>query len=284
MTSPKILLSSWNLHPRKRLGQNFLSDPSTGKMIVERSQITSEDNVLEIGAGLGALTIPLAIQANKVYAVEKDPNLIKLLTTELLKNDLSNVVLIQEDILKINLMDIFNNEGRKLFVTGNLPYNISSQILVQLINQRRFVVRAVLMLQKELTQRLVSKPSCRDYGRLSVMLQYCADLKSLAHVKAAMFFPKPKVDSEVLELRFKENPANVVSDERFLFVVIKAAFGKRRKTLRNSLSGSELQINAKTAGQVLELSGIDPRRRAETLSILEFISLSNNLKNILETK
>ena len=281
MTSPKTLLSAWNLHPKKRLGQNFLSDPSTAKMIIARSEITPDDVVLEIGAGLGALTIPLALVADKVYAIEKDPNLTKLLTTELLANNLSNVVLIQKDILDLDLADIFNNEGRKLFVTGNLPYNISSQILVQLIRQRRFVLRAVVMLQKELAQRLISKPSCRDYGRLSVMLQYCADLKPLAPIKAAMFFPKPKVDSEVLKIRFKDVPVHSVSDETFLFEVIKAAFGKRRKTLRNSLSGSDLQINTETASYALELSGIDPGRRAETLSVSEFVNLSSNLKNIL---
>jgi len=113
------------------------------------------------------------------------------------------------------------------------------------------------------------------------MLQYCAEIKSLATIKASMFFPKPKVDSEVLELRFKDTPDAPVSDETFLFTVIKAAFGKRRKTLRNSLSGSELHLTAETAGHALELSGIDPSRRAETLSVSEFISLSNNLKNIL---
>ena len=284
MTSPKTLLSAWNLRPRKRLGQNFLSDPSTAKMIVSRSNITSDDVVLEIGAGLGSLTIPLAITAKKVYAVEKDPELLKLLNTELLTHNLSNVELIQKDILNLDIFDIFNKEGRKLIVAGNLPYNISSQILVQLINQRNYVTRAVLMFQKELASRLISKPSCKDYGRLSVMLQYCAELKSMAHIKASMFFPTPKVDSEILEIIFKDRSNDSVSDEAFLFKVIKASFGRRRKTLRNSLAGSELNINTKTAAYALECSDIDPKRRAETLSVSEFISLSNNLKDILTSK
>jgi 16S rRNA (adenine1518-N6/adenine1519-N6)-dimethyltransferase len=250
-------------------------------MIVSRSNITSEDVVLEIGAGLGALTIPLAIAAKKVYAVEKDPELLKLLNTELLTHNLSNVVLIQKDILSLDLSDIFNSEGQKLIVAGNLPYNISSQILVQLIKHRNYVTRAVLMFQKELASRLISKPSRKEYGRLSVMLQYCADLKSLAHIKASMFFPKPKVDSEILEITFADRSDDSVSDETFLFKVIKASFGKRRKTLRNSLAGSELQISTKTAADALECSGIDPVRRAETLSVSEFISLSNTLKDIL---
>lgn len=281
MTTPKTLLSAWNLRPRKRLGQNFLSDPSTAKMIVSRSNITSDDTVLEIGAGLGALTIPLAMAASKVYSVEKDPELLKLLNTELLAHNLSNVILVQKDILHFDLSDIFNKEGKKLIVAGNLPYNISSQILVRLINQRNFVSRAVLMFQKELADRLTSKPFCKAYGRLSVMLQYCADIKSLANIRASLFFPKPKVDSEVLEIKFKDRPADTVSDEMFLFKVIKAAFGRRRKTLRNSLAGSELHIDTTTATTALERSGIDPQRRAETLSVKEFISLSKSLKVIL---
>ena len=281
MTSPKTLLSAWNLRQRKRLGQNFLSDPSTAKMIVSRSNITSDDVVLEIGAGLGSLTIPLAITAKKVYAVEKDPKLLKLLNTELLTHNLSNVELIHKDILSLDISDIFNKEGSKLIVAGNLPYNISSQILVQLINQRNYVTRAVLMFQKELASRLISKPSCKDYGRLSVMLQYCAELKSMAHIKASMFFPTPKVDSEILEITFKDRSNDSVSDEAFLFKVIKASFGRRRKTLRNSLAGSELNISTKTATDALDRSGIDPQRRAETLSVPEFINLSNTLKEIL---
>lgn len=284
MTSPKTLLSAWNLRPRKRLSQNFLSDPSTAKMIISRSGITSDDVVLEIGAGLGALTIPLAIAAKKVYAVEKDPELLTLLNTELLTHNLSNVELIQKDILSLDLFDIFDRERRKYIVAGNLPYNISSQILVQLIKQRTYVTRAVLMFQKELASRLISKPSCKDYGRLSVMLQYCADLKSLAHIKAKMFFPAPKIDSEILEITFKDRSHQPVSDEMFLFKVIKASFGRRRKTLRNSLAGSELNINTKTAAAALEQSGINPQRRAETLSVSEFIRLSNNLKNILTSE
>lgn len=281
MTSPKTLLSAWNMRPKKRLGQNFLADPSAAKLIVGRSAIAPEDIVVEIGAGLGSLTIPLAMAAGKVYAVEKDPDMIQLLTTELLANNLSNVILIQKDILRVDLVELSNTVQRPLIVMGNLPYNISSQVLVKLIKQRHSVTRAVLMFQQELARRLMSRPSCKDYGRLSVMLQYCADVKPLAHMKASMFFPKPKVDSEVLEIRFRDRLEGTVSDEAFIFNVIKAAFGRRRKTLRNSLAGSELQIDTESAGHALALSGIDPKRRAETLSVEEFIRLSHHLKDIV---
>lgn len=284
MTFPKTLLTAWNLRPKKRLGQNFLSDPSTAKMIVSRSKISENDVIVEIGAGLGALTIPLAKSARKVYAVEKDPELVKLLNTELLTHNLSNVELIQGDILHVNIAEIYNKESNKIIVAGNLPYNISSQILVKLIHERKGISCAVLMFQKELATRIASKPSCKDYGRLSVMLQYCADIKSIAHINASMFFPIPKVDSEVLQIDFKDRADFSTSDDAFLFNLIKASFGKRRKTLRNALAGSELDINAATAVLALERSGIDPQRRAETLSVAEFVHLSNNLKAVLTDK
>lgn len=277
MTSPITLLKAWNLRAKKQLGQNFLKDPSTAEMIVARSGILPEDIVLEIGAGLGALTIPVARIAEKVYAVEKDLQLIELLKTEILANNLSNVVIIEKNILDVDIKALVENVGRKIIVMGNLPYNISSQILIQLINSRSAVSRAILMFQKELAQRITSQPGCKDYGRLTVMLRYCADIKTLATVKACLFFPKPKVDSEILEIKFKSVPQYPANDEAFLFRVIKAAFSKRRKTLKNALAGSELHIDAKTAGHVLESTGIDPGRRAETLTVREFVKLSNRL-------
>ncbi len=275
MTSPGTLLRAWNLRPRKQLGQNFLSDPSTGEMIVARSGILPEDIVLEIGAGLGALTIPLARIAKKVYAIDKDCRLIDLLETELLVNKLSNVVLIEKDILKVDIEEFEENAGCKIIVMGNLPYNISSQVLVKLIKSRNTVSRAILMFQKELSQRITAQPGCKDYGRLTVMLGYCAEIKKLGSVKASLFFPKPKVDSEVLEIRFKKTLNHKVSNEEFFFQVIKAAFGRRRKTLKNALAGSELDIDAKTAKYMLEGAGIDSVRRAETLTAKEFIKLAN---------
>ncbi len=275
MTSPRILLAAYNLHPKKQLGQHFLSDPSTAEMITERSGIVPEDIVLEIGAGFGALTIPLARTAKKVYAVDTDSQVLELLKTELIANSISNVVLIKKNILKVNIESLAEKAGRRLIVIGNLPYNISSQILVQLIKSRSVVSRAIFMLQKELSRRITAKPCCRDYGRLTVMLQYCADIKKIADIKAHQFFPKPKVDSEVLEINFKTAIKCLAKDEAFLFKVIKAAFGQRRKTLRNALAGSGLQVDTGTVMRVLESAGIDPSRRAETLTVSEFVKLSN---------
>ncbi len=277
MTSPRILLAAHQIRPKKQLGQNFIVDPAFAEMIVRRADILPEDIIFEIGAGLGALTIPLARRAKKVFAVERDRQIIGILNTEILAGNLSNVSIIEKDILSMDIEALAEDIGRELVVMGNLPYNISSQILVQLIRSRKAVSRAVLMFQKELAQRITAQLGCKDYGRLTVMLRYCSDIKKLLDVKASLFFPKPKVDSEILELKFKKEIDPKAVDETFLFQVIKAGFGNRRKTLKNALAASELNIDAYTAKSVLEASGIDPIRRAETLAVEEFVKLSNTL-------
>jgi 16S rRNA (adenine1518-N6/adenine1519-N6)-dimethyltransferase len=265
------------MHARKQLGQHFLENPATSEMIVNRCRVMPEDVVLEIGAGLGALTIPVARIAKKVYAVEKDHKIISLLKTELTSNSLFNVILIEKDILRVNIEEFAEEASRKIIVLGNLPYNISSQVLVKLIKARSAVSRAALMFQKELAQRITAKPGCKEYGRLTVMLNYCADIKKVADIKASQFFPRPKVDSEVLEITFRDS-LKYSDYEEFLYRVIKAAFGQRRKNLKNALAGSELHIAAETSMHALENAGIDPTRRAETLSVEEFVRLSDILK------
>jgi len=282
MTSPRTLLSAWNLHPKKQLGQNFLSDPSTARMIIERAGLHPEDTVLEIGSGLGALTIPAAMQVARVTAVETDRKIAELLKTELLAAGSDNVTIVRDNILNVDIKKVAQGVAGKIVVIGNLPYNISSQILVKLINSRSVVDRAIVMFQKELAERLVAKPGSKTYGRITVMLAYCSQIKSLATIKAQMFFPRPKVDSEVIEIRFRENMGAQADDEAYLFQVIKAAFGKRRKTLKNALSQSQLGIDGQTAAKALSASGVDPVRRAETLTAAEFVRLSNTIGTVLK--
>ncbi|MDH4206424.1 MAG: 16S rRNA (adenine(1518)-N(6)/adenine(1519)-N(6))-dimethyltransferase RsmA [Desulfobacteraceae bacterium] len=277
MTSPRKLLAAHKIRPKKQLGQNFIVDPAFTEMIVKRAGILPEDIILEIGAGLGALTIPLARRAKKVFAVEKDRQIIPILNMEVLVSGLTNISIIEKDILSVDIKALVEDMGGKIVVMGNLPYNISSQILVQLIRSREGISRAVLMFQKELAQRITAETGCKDYGRLTVMLRYCSDIKKLVDAKASLFFPKPKVDSSILELKFKKEIDHKAADEPFLFKVIKAGFGNRRKTLKNALAASELNIDPNTATVVLEKSGIDPIRRAETLTVEEFVKLSNNL-------
>ncbi len=277
MTSPKRLLNYWQLHPKKQLGQNFLIDPSTADMIVSRSKINPKDVVLEIGAGLGALTIPLSRAAREVYAVEIDHALTSLLKAELDSHGIENVTIIDHNILRVDIQEIMEAAGRKLIVFGNLPYNISSQVLVHLIKSRSALKRAYLMFQKELARRISAGPGKKDYGRISAMLQSCADIKSIAEVKASQFFPRPKIDSEVLEIIFNNWMDQFVKEEDLFFNVIKAAFSKRRKTLKNALGTSAYFQDAKDADQVLNNIGIDPIRRAETLTVEEFARLSNEV-------
>ncbi len=280
MTSPKALLKAWNLRPKKKLGQHFLVDPSTAGMIVRNSQISPADTVVEIGAGLGALTIPVAKTAQHVFAIEKDPQLTQLLKTELLVHKRSNVTIIEKNILEVDLPLLAGKIDRPLIVVGNLPYNISSQVLIKLIKARKNVSRAILMFQKELARRITAGPGKKEYGRLTVMLAYCAEIKSIATVTASLFYPVPKIDSEVVEVDFNVRREYPAHDEVMLFEVIKAAFGNRRKTLRNALSSSGLKIKPQTAQQALEAAGIDPTRRAETLDVAEFVALQISLAQV----
>ena len=281
MTSPRTLLAAWNLRPKKYMGQNFLSDPSTAETIVSRAHLSSEDVVLEIGAGLGALTTVLARVVKKVYAVEKDRQLIELLKTELLANRISNCEVITKNILQMDLYAITDTVGHKITVIGNLPYGISSQILIKLIQSRNAIERTILMFQKELAQRIAAQPGGRDYGRITAMLRYCADIRILADIKSAVFYPPPKVDSTVIETRFKSTAMYGPHDEAMLFAVIKAAFGNRRKTLKNALAASGLGIDAHSALKALQSAGIDPSRRAETLQPAEFVSLEISLRETM---
>jgi len=281
MTSPKVLLKAWNLRPKKKLGQHFLVDPSTAEMIVRRSRITSKDTVMEIGAGLGALTIPVAKIAGCVYAVETDSQLTPLLKNELLVHKLTNVEIIEKNILSIDIHSLAKKIGRRLIVMGNLPYNISSQVLIQLIEARKHVNRAILMFQKELARRITASPGNKDYGRLTVMLSYCAEIKSIATIAASLFYPAPKIDSEVIGVNFNILRPYPLHDETMLFEVIKAAFGNRRKTLKNALSTSGLHIDPQIAHQALTAAGIDPARRAETLAVTEFVALQISLAQTL---
>jgi len=278
MTSPRILLKAWGILPKKHLGQNFMQDPLYPKRIASHADIDEDDIVLEIGSGLGALTIPLARKVRKVIAVETDNRLVPLLKSELAVNGVTNVEVLEQDIRRMDLAALADANLRKLIVAGNLPFSISSQILMKLINSREAVSSAVLMFQKELAQRLEAKPNTKAYGRITVMLQYCSYIDPVCDVPSNAFYPRPGVDSRVLRITFHGSHSGQCDDEAFLFRVVKAGFGKRRKTMRNALAKSGLPIDSATASQILEENGIDPSRRAETLSIQEFVRLSNGLK------
>jgi 16S rRNA (adenine1518-N6/adenine1519-N6)-dimethyltransferase len=284
MTAPQILLKAWNLKARKALGQNFLKEPTLCRQIVSLANIDRTQTVMEIGAGLGAMTIELAVKARQVLAVEKDRQLLPLLRAELLANRVQNVLLLQQDVLTLEWESMVRTLDKPLVVMGNLPYNISSQIVVMLLRQRQWVDRAVLMFQKELADRLVASPGSKTYGRLSVMLQYCADLTRLRTIPANVFYPQPKVDSALLAIQLKKQIDPVANDEKLLARVVQAAFGQRRKTMRNALSSGLLPLDGPAAEAVLSSSNVDSRRRAETLCVEEFVTLTNQVQAYIESR
>lgn len=272
MTHPGELLKRNGLYAGKELGQNFLSNPATARMIVDRTGVNKETTVLEIGPGLGAITLPLAKACKQVVAVEKDRRIIPLLEGELAEEEICNVRIINQNILKTDIREIAGTE--KLVVIGNLPYNISSQILFQLVTIRQVVTRAFLMFQKELAERLLSSAGTKNYSRLSAVVQYASKISRVADIRSNAFFPRPEVDSTVLRFDFFETQGMEEKDEILLFSVIKAAFSKRRKTLHNAMSGGETGLTKEIVGIALANAGIDSSRRAETLNVQEFIDLS----------
>lgn len=275
MTHPGQLLKQANLYAGKELGQNFLSDPGIAETIIRKTGISADTTVLEIGPGLGALTIPIARLTGNIIAVEKDSRMIGLLEQQLLENDLHHVHIINRDILKTDIAELSGD--KKLVVIGNLPYNISSQILFKLVEVREFIKSAFLMFQKELAKRIVSPPGGREYSRLSAVVQYASDVRHFTDVGPASFFPRPEVASSILEFNFKPALEFDAEQEKVLFQVIKAAFSKRRKTLRNSLAGTALKFDKAQVAQILNAAGIDAARRAETLSVDEFVILAHSV-------
>lgn len=274
---PWKLLNAGQLRPKKALGQNFLIDPSTAQLIIRKSGVTAQDAVVEIGPGLGALTFALAGAARVVYAIEKDASLVRILDEQLRRNEVSNVRLTHGDIFDADLAAMALREASPLMVFGNLPYYISSQLLIYLVRLRTCIRQADLMFQKEVARRLTAVPGTKAYSRLTVMLQYYADISRTAAVDAHLFWPKPGVDSEVLQFRFKASPHPPLADHGLFAAVVKAAFGKRRKTLQNALLGSELGVPKEALIRGFEEAGINGQSRAESLSVDQFVHLANAL-------
>ncbi|MBW1988473.1 MAG: ribosomal RNA small subunit methyltransferase A [Deltaproteobacteria bacterium] len=276
--SASTLLGAYGLKPKKSLGQNFLASPATGEMLADRMEITGEDTVLEIGAGLGALTFPMASRAKFVHAVETDGRLCPILQEQAAALGLSNVAVVCKDILSTRLSDF--SEGEPLVVAGNLPYHISSPVLAWLVAQRSLVKRAYLMFQKELARRILAKPGGKDYSRISVLAAYASTVTPLADLDAERFYPRPKVKSRALAFDFdKPGFADPEAEQRF-FKTVEAAFSTRRKALRNALAHGGAAADPKQAEAALKAAGIDPSRRAETLDIDEFMRLSTHVGRV----
>lgn len=301
-TAVRSLLGRYDLVPRKGLGQHFLWQQQVVKRMADAAELDSSDLVLEIGPGLGILTEACAVRAGLVIAVELDQNLFPLLEEEL--GAYSNVRLIQGDARKVDFRSLVREQepdySGRCKVLGNLPYYLTSPLLVRLLNGGLQAELLVLMVQQEVAGRIVAAPGGKEYGSLSVLVQYYSRPELLFTVSPHDFWPQPGVTSAVVRLRLRAQPAVTASDPALLFQVVRAAFRYRRKTLRNALgeagllpaggdgrrsSGADVGTSAigrlpkapGAADTVFEDAGIDPGRRGETLDLVEFACLAEAL-------
>jgi len=267
VTNAKQLLDAFDLDPKRSLGQNFLHDPNTLHKIVSAAELTATDTVLEIGPGTGALTTHLAAAAGRVIAVEIDQRLIPILQHELAAYP--NVEIRCADILQVTVPELVG--ASPYSVVANLPYYITSAILRHLLEAEHKPRRMVVTVQQEVAERLAAQPG--DLSVLAVSVQFYGKVQVMSHIGAASFWPRPDVASAVVRVDVYEQRPVAVPSEALFFRVVKAGFGQKRKQLRNSISAG-LSISAAEAGTLLEKSAIDPMRRAETLSLEEWLRLT----------
>ena len=272
------VLQKYNFTFQKKFGQNFLIDPHVLDKIIAAAEITKDDFVLEIGPGIGTLTQYLAEAAREVVAVEIDSSLIPILEDTLSSYD--NVSVINEDVLKVDLKKLAKerNGGKPIKVVANLPYYITTPIIMGLFESHVPLKSLTVMVQKEVALRMQAGPGTKDYGALSLAVQYYADPYLAANVPPNCFMPRPNVGSAVIRLtRFEETPVKV-KDEALLFRLIRASFNQRRKTLQNGLVNSpELHFSKEQVATAIETLGVSPSVRGEALTLEQFAALCNAL-------
>lgn len=272
IASPQVtnhILHRFKLRADKKLGQNFLIDENIVRNIVAAAELSDKDTVLEVGPGIGTLTQGLAESGASVVAVELDKRLLPVLDATLEGYD--NVRIVNGDILQVDIMQTVGVDEFK--VCANLPYYITTPIIFALLEKRLPMERLVAMVQKEVAERMAAKPGGKDYGALSVAIQYYTEPEIAFIVPPSSFIPAPSVDSAVIVCKRREKPPVEVCDEALFFRVVKAAFSLRRKMLNNSLKN--MGIKGEQVAKWLELAGVDGKRRAETLSLEDFAALTN---------
>jgi len=270
------VLKKYNFNFQKRFGQNFLIDTHVLDKIIHSAGITKDDMVLEIGPGIGTMTQYLCESAREVVAVEIDQSLIPILGDTLSEYD--NVTVINEDILKVDINQLVNerNNGKPIKVVANLPYYITTPIIMGLFEAHVPVESITVMVQKEVAMRMQAKPSTKDYGALSLAVQFYATPYIVANVPPNCFMPRPNVGSAVIRLTIHKNPEIVVKDEKLMFRLIRASFNQRRKTLVNGLkNSSELSLTKEQIESALKELGVSETIRGEALTLEQFAKLSN---------
>ena len=271
----KKLLNRHRLRPKKSWGQNFLISNPIIKKIVDALNPTPQDWVLELGAGAGALTEPLCQKAEKVFALERDPDLLQLLKREF--GSIPNLEIIPADAASFPLKSI--KAPRPLLIAGNLPYQISAPILFHLQKERKYFSRAILMLQKEVAERLTANPnSGKNYSILSVVFSAFFKVEKVFNVSKNNFYPRPKVDSAIVKLTSLKEPTAPIEDEKFFIQTVKMAFSQRRKTLYNNIRSHYPTLSKEKIITLLQEIGLDTQQRGETLSVQQFANLAKKLK------
>ena len=278
-TNTIAVLNRYGFSFQKKFGQNFLIDENVVEKIVRDAGVTKDDFVLEIGPGIGTMTQILCENAREVVAVEIDDKLIPILTEDTL-SWYDNVTVIHEDILKLDIVKLANerNGGKPIKVVANLPYYITTPIIMGLIESHVPLDSITIMVQKEVADRMQVGPGTKDYGALSLAVQYYAKPQILLNVPASCFMPRPNVDSAVIQLTRYEKPPVEVADEHLMFRLIRASFNQRRKTMTNSVGNSpELSVSKEQMAAALEKCGLSATVRGEALTLAQFAELANVL-------
>ena len=275
----KEVVQKHNFKFSKSLGQNFLIDTNVIDRILEGARVQEGDYVIEVGPGIGTLTKEMGRTAEKVVAIEIDKTLIPILEETLA--DFPNIEVINQDILKVDVQELVKEKlnGGPVKLIANLPYYITTPIVMKFLEEDIPVTDIVVMVQKEAADRMNAQPNSKDYGALSVAVQYYCDTEIVAKAPRHMFMPQPNVDSTVIGLHVREEKKYNVDNEDIFFKTVKASFGQRRKTLLNALGGLGF-LSKDDIKEVLQMANIDEKRRGETLSIEEFASLSNAVNRI----
>ncbi len=288
LTSPstiKYIMEKYGFRFSKSLGQNFLISEFIIEDILDGAEISEEDYILEVGPGIGVMTKAMANRAKQVAAIEIDKSLLPVLSETLA--DCDNVEIVSGDVLKLDINEVIDTklEGNKAKVVANLPYYVTTPIIMKLLEEDINVSDIVVMVQKEVADRMVSPPNNKTYGALSVAVQFYSQPEIITKDPRTSFMPQPNVESTVIRLKVRETPPVELEDKKVFFATVKAAFAMRRKTLLNTIANGGLGLNKEESNEVLLLSNIDPKRRGETLDMKEFATLSNNIykmrKNLL---
>lgn len=275
-SSTKEIVRKYGFRFTKSLGQNFLIDKSVLLDIIQGAEVEKEDFVIEIGPGVGTLTRELLSKAKKVCSIELDSDLIPILTEEL--KEFENFELIHKDALKVDFKELIGDE-EAVKVVANLPYYVTTPIISKLITEGYNFKSLTIMIQKEVAERIAANPNTKEYGALSILVQYYCDVKIIRKVSPSAFMPQPKVESIVIRLDRLSKPRVDVKDRDLFFRISRDAFNMRRKTLWNALKG--LKLSSEDLEKAFKGSGIDPKRRGETLSLEEFATLSNLVYDLI---